>query len=431
MFVDKVDVQVKAGDGGNGAVSFRHEKYVDKGGPDGGDGGRGGNVIFVADQNLNTLVNFRYKQELEAENGHAGAKRNRRGRSGEDLLVKVPAGTQVFRDGILVCDLTTPGQKAIVAHGGDGGFGNAHFKSSTRQAPKVAELGEKGDAFDLTLELKLLADVGLVGLPNAGKSTFLSVVTNARPEIADYPFTTLTPNLGVADIDQTSLLIADIPGLIEGASIGKGLGDAFLRHVERTAVLLHLIDVYDDDVASSFTTIHGELKAYSAELATRPLIVALTKTEGLPEDGIEQKMAQLRPVLPEGTKLFAISSQAHAGLDALLRELVAEVAEVRSRQAEEAEEDSTDTPIISLSDEQKRDAWKVTHDGGRFVVTGSKIEKFAARTNFDTEPGRRRLWDIMSKMGIMHELDRQGLKQGDIVSIGQTGDYSMTFGEDS
>lgn len=430
MFVDKVDVQVKAGDGGNGAVSFRHEKYVDKGGPDGGDGGRGGNVVFVADQNLNTLVNFRYKQELEAEAGRAGSKRNRRGRSGEDLLVKVPAGTQVFRDGLLVCDLTVPGQRAIVAHGGDGGFGNAHFKSSVRQAPKVAELGEKGDAFDVTLELKLLADVGLVGLPNAGKSTFLSVVTNAHPEIADYPFTTLTPNLGVADIDQTSLLIADIPGLIEGASTGKGLGDAFLRHVERTAVLLHLIDVYDDDVAASFTTIHGELKAYSEELATRPLVVALTKTEGLSEDGIEQKMNQLRPVLPEGTKLFAISSQAHNGLEVLLRELVSEVSEIRAQQSSAVDEEETDVPVIGLTAEQKRDAWKVSHDGGRFVITGGKIEKFAARTNFDTEPGRRRLWDIISKMGIMHELERQGLKQGDVVAIGRSNDHTMTFGEE-
>jgi GTP-binding protein len=430
MFVDKVEVLVRAGNGGNGAVSFRKEKYIDRGGPDGGDGGRGGNVIFVGDQNLNTLLGFRYKQELDAEHGQAGSKRNRRGRSGEDLLVKVPVGTQVYLDGKLVTDITQAGQRSIVARGGMGGFGNAHFKSSTRQAPKVAELGEKGEELALVLELKLLADVGLVGLPNAGKSTFLSVVTNARPEIADYPFTTLTPNLGVADVDDnSSLLIADIPGLIEGASEGKGLGDAFLRHVERTAVLLHLVDIYDDDVAGAFTTIQNELAAYSPELAKRPLIVALTKIEGLPEDGIEQKKAELAKVLPEGAQLFAISSPAHTGVTELLRALSAEVKAVRAQKAEETDDEEGDIPVISLDEAQKRDAWKVVHDGGRFVVTGQKIEKFAARTNFDSEPGRRRLWDIMGKMGIMHELERQGITEGDVVSIGRSGTYTMTFGD--
>lgn len=429
MFVDKVEVLVRAGNGGNGAVSFRHEKYVDRGGPDGGDGGRGGDVVFVGDQNLNTLLGFRYKQELDAEHGRAGSKRNKRGRSGEDLLVNVPVGTQVYLDGGLVADLTQPGQRAVVARGGGGGFGNAHFKSSTRQAPKVAELGEPGEECALTLELKLLADVGLVGLPNAGKSTFLSVVTNATPEIADYPFTTLTPNLGVADIDDSSLLIADIPGLIEGASEGKGLGDAFLRHVERTAVLLHLVDIYDDDVAGAFQTIQGELAAYSPELAKRPLIVALTKIEGLPEDGVEQKKAELQKVLPKDVPLFAISSSAHAGVAELLRALSTQVKQVRVVAAEEQEAKLEGVPVIALGEEQRRNSWKVSHDGGRFVVTGQKIEKFAARTNFDAEPGRRRLWDIMSKMGIMHELERQGITEGNIVSIGRSGSYTMTYGD--
>jgi GTP-binding protein len=431
MFVDKVEVLVRAGNGGNGAVSFRKEKYIDRGGPDGGDGGRGGNVVFVGDQNLNTLLGFRYKQELDAERGQSGSKRNKRGKSGDDLLVKVPVGTQVYLEGKLVADLTQIDQRAIVARGGDGGFGNAHFKSSTRQAPKVAELGERGEEFSLILELKLLADVGLVGLPNAGKSTFLSVVTNARPEIADYPFTTLTPNLGVADIDSSSLLIADIPGLIEGASEGKGLGDAFLRHVERTAVLLHLVDIYDDNVGEAFTTIQKELAAYSPELAKRPLVVALTKIEGLPEDGVAQKKAEIAKVLPEGTELFVISSSAHTGVTDLLRKLDLEVKRVRAQKIEdaEAEEESTGIPVISLDDNQKRDAWKVTHDGGRFVVSGQKIEKFAARTNFDTEPGRRRLWDILSKTGVLHELERQGMKQGDTVSIGRSGTYTMNYGD--
>jgi GTPase len=429
MFVDKVEVMVRAGNGGNGAVSFRHEKYVDKGGPDGGNGGRGGDVVFVADPNMNTLLDFRYKQELEAQNGQAGAKRDRHGRSGENLLVNVPMGTQVYDGGKLIADLTQPSQRAIVARGGDGGFGNAHFKSSVRQAPRVAELGEKGDELGLTLELKLLADVGLVGLPNAGKSTFLSVVSNARPEIADYPFTTLTPNLGVADIDDMSLLIADIPGLIEGASAGKGLGDAFLRHVERTAVLLHLIDIYDDDIVKSYTTIRQELDAYNSSLRKRPVVVALTKIEGLPEDGIEQKKAQLRTVLPEGTQLFAISAAAHDGVRDLLRALGVKVRAAREAAAAVQEGVGTEVPVIGLSDLQKRDAWKVTHDGGRYVVAGAKIEKFAARTNFASEHGVRRLWDIMGKMGIMHELERQGLQQGDAVAIGRSESKVLVYGK--
>lgn len=430
MFVDKVVIQVKAGNGGNGAVSFRHEKYVDKGGPDGGDGGRGGNVVFVADQNVNTLVAFRYKQEVRAENGVAGGKRQKHGRTGEDLLVKVPVGTQVFYEDSMIADLTAIGQEAIVAHGGDGGFGNAHFKSSTRQAPRVAEVGEKSEERQLTLELKLLADVGLVGFPNAGKSTFLSVVTNARPAIADYPFTTLSPNLGVADIDDTSLLIADIPGLIEGAAEGKGLGDEFLRHVERTAVLVHLIDIYEKDVAQAYRTITGELAAYNTQLASRPQIVALTKIEGLPQDGINQQLAALQAVVPAQTPLFAISSQAHVGVEDVLREARSQVE--RARIIAAAFKDDVDgedgLPIIGLNPDQKRDAWRVTHDGGRFVVTGQKIEKFAARTDFANPHGIRRLWDIMHKMGILHELERKGIQAGDTVAVGRLGEHTVTYG---
>lgn len=277
MFVDTAKVFIQAGKGGNGAVSFRHEIYVDMGGPDGGTGGKGGDVIFVASENLNTLIDFRFKPELKATPGQNGAKRDRHGRSGEPLYVKVPMGTIVRRAGKVIADLTEDGQEVIIAKGGDGGFGNAHFKSSVRQTPRIAEKGEFGETFDAELELRLLADVGLVGFPNAGKSTLLSVVSNARPEIADYAFTTLTPNLGVADIDDGSLLIADLPGLIEGASEGKGLGDAFLRHIERTAVLLHLIDVYTDDIAGAYKTIRAELTNYNLELNNRPEVVALTK----------------------------------------------------------------------------------------------------------------------------------------------------------
>lgn len=425
MFVDKVQVHVKAGDGGNGAVSFRHEIYVDKGGPDGGDGGRGGNVIFMADQNANNLVQFRYKQELKAENGQAGAKRKRHGKNGKDLTVKVPVGTMVFEGDKLLVDLAKAGQRAIVARGGDGGFGNAHFTSSVRQTPRVAELGERGDEFAAVLELKLLADVGLVGFPNAGKSTFLSVVSNARPEIADYPFTTLTPNLGMADIDDGSLLVADIPGLIEGASEGKGLGDDFLRHVDRTAVLIHMIDIYEKDVAKAYLTINAELAAYSAELAQRPQIVTLTKVEGLDDEAINQQLAALQAVVTADTPLFAISSAAHQGLTELLREARTLVETARAQQPQEEVEEGE--VIIELTDVQKERQWRVLHDGGRYVVTGHKIEKFAARTNFDSDAGIRRLRDIMSKTGIMHELERQGIKQDDRIVIGRTGEYTLTY----
>lgn len=429
MFVDKVIVHVKAGRGGDGAVSFRHEKYIDKGGPDGGNGGRGGDVIFVATQNENTLLHFRYKQELIAENGQPGARRRQAGRNGADLMVKVPVGTQVFEQGDkLVADLTTPGQQAIVARGGDGGFGNAHFKSSIRQAPQVAELGEKGEEKELTLELKLLADVGLVGFPNAGKSTFLSVVSNAKPEIGDYPFTTLIPNLGVADIDNTSLLIADIPGLIEGASKGKGLGGAFLRHVERTAVLIHLIDIYEKDAVKAYSTINAELKAHNKELASRPQIVALTKVEGLPDDAIQQQVGALKKAVAKGTPVMAISSRAHIGITELLRTVNKMVIESRQT-AEFTPGDDPVLPVLSLTQKQEELAWQVKkRDDGAFMVTGHKIEKFAARTNFDSEPGRRRLRDIMRKMGIMHELERQNIQEGDRIYIGSRGEYVLTHG---
>ncbi|HKX72868.1 MAG TPA: GTPase ObgE [Candidatus Saccharimonadales bacterium] len=424
MFVDKVLVHVKAGNGGDGAVSFRHEKFVDKGGPDGGDGGRGGSVIFVADQNENTLVHFRYKQELQAQHGVAGFHRQQRGKGGEDLFVKVPVGTQVYEDGELIADLVTLGQQAVIARGGDGGFGNAHFKSSVRQVPRVAEVGERGEDKELTLELKLLADVGLVGFPNAGKSTFLSVVSNARPEIADYPFTTLTPNLGVADIDDTSLLIADIPGLIEGASTGKGLGDAFLRHVERTQVLIHLIDIYEKDVAQAFTTIQGELVAYSKKLAKRPQVVALTKIEGLPQDGIDQQLERLKAAVPKGTKVVAISSQAHIGVTELLREVQKLVAAARKKVEKQKEEDGG-LPVIGLDPNAEALAWRVQRKDGQFVITGTKIEKFAGRTNFTSEPGVRRLRDIMKRMGIVHELERQGAQPGDTIVIGKHGGHHL------
>jgi GTP-binding protein len=418
MFVDTAKVFIQAGKGGNGNVGFRREIYVDKGGPDGGNGGKGGDVIFEASENVNTLIDFRYKPELKAQPGQNGAGQKKQGRSGEDFIVKVPMGTLVRRDGKVIADLTEDGQRVVIAKGGDGGFGNAHFKSSVRQTPRIAELGEVGDTFEAELELKLLADVGLVGFPNAGKSTFLSVVSNARPEIADYAFTTLTPNLGVADIDDGSLLIADIPGLIEGASEGKGLGDAFLRHVERTAVLLHMIDAYTDDIATAYTTIRNELAQYSAELVTRPEVIALTKAEGLDEDMVQMQIEAVRAVAGKKAEVFAISSSAHKGITEVLRALRIKVKAARNVEKEMDEVDN-DTIVISLSDKQISDSWVVTKDEetGHFVVTGDKVEKFARRTNFDNYEGVNRLRDIMKKLGVSHELSRAGAVGNSIIEI--------------
>ena len=481
MFVDIAKVSLKADKGGDGAVSFRHEIYIPKGGPDGGDGGKGGDIIFRADRNTNTLVDFRFTPILTAEDGKNGSGQRSAGRSGKDLIVDVPVGTVVYRiselsssenirdngseivseprnDGRersdskknliaeavsagpvekknLIADLTEDGAEVIIAHGGSGGFGNAHFKSSTRQAPIIAEVGEPGEEFTAELELKSMADVGLVGLPNAGKSTFLSVVSNAKPEIADYPFTTITPNLGVATIDGQDLLIADIPGLIEGASDGKGLGHDFLRHVERTAVLLHLIDIYNDDAGEAYQTIRNELEKYS-DLANRPEIVALTKCEGVDEDIIKMQMSSVLAKNPDA-KIFTISSSAHQGLTELLRELSKLVRSnpfesVRDNGSEIASEPSNDgrersgsrkgssneLPTISLSPAALKDTWQVEKlDEDHFRVTGEKIEKFARRTDLNNYASVNRLRDIMKKMGIRAELTTQGAKPESIISI--------------
>ena len=421
MFVDTAKVNLKAGKGGDGAVSFRKEIYIPKGGPDGGDGGKGGDIIFQADKDTNTLIDFRFTPILTAEDGKNGSGTRSAGRSGKDLIVEVPIGTIVKRDGEIIADLTKDGQRAVIARGGGGGFGNAHFKSSVRQAPLIAEVGEPGEEFEAEIELKLLADVGLVGLPNAGKSTFLSVVSNAKPEIADYPFTTLTPNLGVATIDNHDILIADIPGLIEGASEGKGLGHAFLRHVDRTAVLLHLVDVYNDDAGVAYKIIRTELDKYS-DLSKRAEVVALTKCEGVDAEIIEMQMASILAVNPQA-KIFAISAQAHTGLTELLRELYQIIQENKKKieaQAEALTEDVTKTedyPTISLSPNTIKTAWKVEKNDDKFVVTGEKIEKFARRTDMNNYASVNRLRDILKKMGIRAELTSMGAEPDSIISI--------------
>jgi GTP-binding protein len=408
-FIDLVKVAVKAGDGGDGLVSFRREKFVDRGGPDGGDGGDGGSVVARATRNVNTLQAFRHQQQLAAGDGQPGGPQKRHGKNGSDLEVKVPIGTVVKHGGRIVADLTADEQTAVIAAGGKGGFGNAHFISSTRQTPKVAEKGEPGQAYEAVLELKLLADVGLVGLPNAGKSTFLSVVSNARPAIADYPFTTLVPNLGVADTGGRSLLIADIPGLIEGASAGKGLGDAFLRHVERTAVILHLIDAYSSHPAADYKTVAAELKAYSPQLARKPAAVALTKIDGLDEEIVADQLQQLKKVVPKGSVLTAVSSVKRTNVRELLRELSRLVVAERRRKPKPL-------PVEPLA-EADETPWSLEQKGHQWLVRGRKIEAFARRTNFDSTWGVNRLKDIMGKLGIMRELKKRGAKPGDKVGF--------------
>lgn len=423
-FIDKVNVLLEAGAGGNGRVSFRREKFVDKGGPDGGDGGRGGSIVFQASRNENTLAAFRFKKEITAEAGQAGDKRNKHGRSAKDLIVTVPVGTMVTNDeGELIADLTVDGQSQIIAKGGNGGYGNAHFVSSVRQVPQVAELGEPGERIHVNLELKLIADVGLVGLPNAGKSTLLSVISNARPEIGDYAFTTITPNLGVVDLDpHTSVLFADIPGLIEGAAEGKGLGDEFLRHVERTLVLVHVIDAYQDDVVKAYETIQNELKAYKVDLSDRPQIIALNKTEGLDAEMIADIEAQLRTVAPAEVPLHVISAQAHKNLKELLFAIKDILLQEKQKQAKVASEEDGGLKVLKIKDNDL--AWKIEKTNKGYVVTGKRIEKFAIRTDFTNSHGVERLRDIMRRMGIMHELVRRGIESGDKVIIGVAGEFT-------
>ena len=411
-------MRVVAGDGGAGRVSFRHEKFVDRGGPDGGDGGKGGDVVFVASRNRNTLVDFRYQKALAASAGGDGGKTRKHGKNGVDRVVAVPVGTVVYEGEQQVADLVEDGQTVILAAGGRGGFGNAHFISSVRQAPKFAEPGGEGEARTLRLELKLIADVGLVGLPNAGKSTFLSVVSNARPEIADYPFTTLTPNLGVADVaDAGSVLIADIPGLIEGAAEGKGLGDEFLRHVERTAVLLHFVDVTSDDIVADYRTIEREVKAYSVDLASRAKIVVLTKTDASLPELVDEAQKLLRTVVPKNTPIFAVSAQAHQGVTQLLYATLKLVSAERAKAAAElaaTAETLEGLPVLRLANEE---GWQVEKTDDGFRVSGPKIDKFAARTDFGNDESLARLRDIMRRLGIVHALSRAGATSGTTVQF--------------
>lgn len=413
MFADKATIKVRAGKGGDGKTSFRRERFVSKGGPDGGNGGRGGNVIFVADHNLNHLASFRGLKQIKSEDGGNGRASKAAGRSGEDKVVHVPCGTVVLEGDSVLADLNRDGEEAVIARGGRGGYGNAHFKSSTRQAPRHAELGEPGEAKEITLELKMIADVGLVGKPNAGKSTFLSAVSNAKPDIADYPFTTLVPYLGVADIDEQSLLLADIPGLIAGASQGKGLGDEFLRHVERTVLLLHLIDITEEDVVAAYETINKELAEYKIDLSGKPQLVVLTKTDAVDDQQQRAKEKQIKQAVH--VPVFSISSVARTGITELLRETARQVTAELEKQSEEPAGEP-EVPVLTIADDPE--AWWVEQTGpGHWHVQGQKLEGFARRTDTRNQEALARLRDIFKKKGVDRELTRLGVSPGDTIEI--------------
>ena len=335
-FLDQAKIHIRSGDGGAGSVSFRREKFIEFGGPDGGDGGRGGDVWAEAVDGLNTLIDYRYQQHFKAKTGVHGMGRNMTGAKGADVTLRVPAGTQIYAEDneTLICDLTEVGQRFLLAKGGNGGFGNQHFKTSTNQAPRRANPGQPGEEMSVWLRLKLIADAGLVGLPNAGKSTFLAAVTAAKPKIADYPFTTLHPGLGVARIDAREFVIADIPGLIEGAHEGVGIGDRFLGHVERTRVLLHLVSAQEDNPGKAYRAVRGELAAYGHGLAEKPEVVALSQADTLDADARKKKLASLKRAA--GRAPLLVSAVTREGVEAVLRALMAVVEEARVEKADEA-----------------------------------------------------------------------------------------------
>jgi GTP-binding protein len=333
-FLDEAKVYIRSGDGGNGCISFRREKFIEFGGPNGGDGGKGGDVIAIAVDGLNTLIDYRYQQHFTAKNGGGGMGKDRHGANGPDAVLKIPVGTQVYEeDGeTLLADLTEAGQRIVLARGGNGGFGNAYFKSSTNRAPRHANPGQLGVEMTIRLRLKLIADAGIVGLPNAGKSTFLAAVSAAKPKIADYPFTTLHPQLGVVDVDGREFVLADIPGLIEGAHEGVGLGDRFLGHVERCRVLLHLVDGTEPDAGAAYETVRAELTAYGHELTEKPEIIALNKADALSPDDVKQQVARLKRAAKKTP--LVISAVSGAGVNEALRALFKVIEQARRGEAE-------------------------------------------------------------------------------------------------
>jgi len=414
MFYDKAKIYVKAGIGGNGVVAFRREKYVPEGGPNGGDGGDGGSVVLVGDKGLRTLVDFKYKPHVKAKKGEHGQGKGRHGKKAEDNILMVPLGTIVrdFDTNELIADVTEDGQRVVVAKGGRGGRGNARFVSAKNRVPMVAERGEPGEEVTLFLELKLLADVGLIGMPNAGKSTLISVISAAKPKIADYPFTTLKPNLGVVSIEVgNSFVVADIPGLIEGAHQGLGLGHEFLRHIERTRIFVHVLDMSpaeDKNIVEIFNTINKELVLYNPKLANKKQIIAANKMD---VPGAEDNLEILKKELGEQYEIFSISAVAGMGLKPLLGRISQLIDEIEPEPLHTEDE-------IKVFTEPALERFIIDREDGIFVVRGKEIERHFAMTDFNNEEGVKRFQRILKVMGVESALIEEGINYGDFVRIG-------------
>lgn len=427
MFVDKAEISIASGKGGNGAVTFRKEPFVPEGGPNGGDGGDGGSIIFVADRNLRTLMDFKYKRKYQAENGRDGMKKNRFGKKGEDLYIKVPVGTLIYdkETGLLMKDMVHDGDELVAAKGGRGGRGNVHFKSSVRRAPNFAEAGTPGKERTVVLELKLIADVGLLGFPNVGKSTLLSVATSAKPKIANYHFTTIDPNLGVVKLHDTSFVMADIAGIIEGAHEGLGLGFRFLKHIERTKVLVHVIDVSGSegrDPIEDYIKINQELVQYDPELAKKPQIVAANKMDMVYD---EEKLNEFLAFMEkEGRKVFQISAAGRQGISELLNEVLHEIETFEPE--EEAPVELFDLEMDDF-DPDYRNVNAYCDEDGVFVLEGKQLSKIFNSTNFEDMGSIRYLYKYIVEKGGLDMLLELGLEEGDTVRIE---DYEFEYYED-
>ncbi|MBS1964257.1 MAG: GTPase ObgE [Chloroflexi bacterium SZAS-1] len=415
-FFDNARIRVAAGDGGDGSASLRREAHVPRGGPDGGDGGRGGHIYLLADRHLNTLLPFREKNRFKAERGGNGGGSRKYGRDGQDLVIRVPPGTlaRTTIDGeAYEVDLTAPGMRLLAARGGKGGLGNVHFATSTHQTPRIAELGQPGEVFEIDLELKLLADVGLVGFPNAGKSTLLSVISAARPKIGAYPFTTIQPNLGVVALGDLSFVVADIPGLIEGAHRGVGLGHDFLRHVERTRLLIHVVDaagIDGRDPLDDYHKINEELRLYQPELAKRPQLVALNKVD-LPE--AQANLARLRAAIAlPSAMIFEISGATHAGVDSLIQAAAAQLAAMPLPTSNPTQEDLV-WPVPEVDER----FFSVQPEGNGWRVRGKRIERLISMTNFAQTEALMRIQRVLEASGISAALLAAGIQEGDPVYI--------------
>lgn len=426
MFADRARIFVRSGRGGNGAVSFRREKYVPAGGPDGGDGGRGGDVIIEVDEGLNTLIDYRNVRKYKAQDGEPGGKKNCRGKDGKDIVLKVPPGTVIkeAESGQVIADMSGENRRIVLLSGGQGGNGNQHYATSTMQAPKYAQPGKPAKELELLLELKVIADVGLVGFPNVGKSTFLSRVTNARPKIADYHFTTLTPNLGVVDLEGTGgFVIADIPGLIEGASEGVGLGHEFLRHIERTKVIIHIVDVAGTegrDPVADIYAINKELEAYNPDIAKRPQVIAANKIDALPggEDGAVE--AVRKEFEPKGTAVYPISAVSGQGVKELLYHVNDMLQNVEKETTVFRQEYFPESAGFDDSDEP----YTVTYDEAEeeYIVEGPRIEKMLGYTNLNSEKGFAFFQKFLRDSGVLKKLEALGIQEGDTVRM-----YGLKF----